>query len=103
MNMPETSNVENRPTASAGMSWPVIFAAINVIALILGFVYWQNNSFREDTKDDINNLRIDTRDDIKNIRVLVEQSIRAIDNIIVQQNPGSSSSEWDKEMFEEVR
>ena len=38
MNMPETSNAEDRPTASAGMSWPAIFAAINVIALILGFV-----------------------------------------------------------------
>lgn len=92
MNMPETSNAENRPTASAGMSWPAIFAAINVIALILGFVYWQNNSLREDTRHDINNLR-----------VLVEQSIRAIDRIIVQQNPESSSSEWNREMSEEIQ
>ncbi len=92
MNMPETSNAEDRPTASAGMSWPAIFAAINVIALILGFVYWQNNSLREDTRHDINNLR-----------VLVEQSIRAIDRIIVQQNPESSASEWNREMSEEIR
>ena len=92
MNMPETSNAENRPTASAGMSWPAIFAAINVIALILGFVYWQNNSLREDTRHSITNLR-----------VLIVEGIKAIDGIIVKQNPESSSAEWDREMSEEIQ
>ena len=74
------------------MSWPAIFAAINVIALIFGFVYWQNNSLREDTRHDITNLH-----------ALVVEGIKAIDGIIVKQNPESSSAEWDKKMSEEIQ